>query len=90
MKHKILRLLKIWDERNIYDETFLADLSGLLTAHTKKSNQLSTAELIQEFQVCNDLCEIMLLKCILYKYVTNEFYIFSLHYYFQKLENVKF
>ncbi|XKL59875.1 hypothetical protein PGB90_000891 [Kerria lacca] len=50
VKHKILRLLKIWDERNIYDETFLADLSGLLTAHTKKSNQLSTAELIQEFQ----------------------------------------
>lgn len=52
MKHKILRLFKIWDERSVYDETFLADLSGLLTAHTKKSSsQLTAAELLQEFQV---------------------------------------
>lgn len=56
VKHKILRLFKIWDERSVYDETFLADLSGLLTAQTKKSSsQLTAAELIQEFQVtrCN-------------------------------------
>lgn len=52
VKHKILRLFKIWDERSVYDETFLADLSGLLTAHTKKSSsQLTAAELVQEFQV---------------------------------------
>lgn len=50
MKHKILRLFKIWGERNVYDETFLSDLCGLLTAHTKK-NTVSTADLIQDFQV---------------------------------------
>ncbi|XP_024083913.1 regulation of nuclear pre-mRNA domain-containing protein 2 isoform X4 [Cimex lectularius] len=37
IRNKILRLFKIWDDRNIYDESFLVDLSGLLT-HGNKSN----------------------------------------------------
>lgn len=52
VKNKILRLFKIWDERSVYDEAFLSDLSGLITAQTKKSSsQQSTADLAQEFQV---------------------------------------
>ncbi|EAA12441.4 AGAP007819-PA, partial [Anopheles gambiae str. PEST] len=31
VKHKILRIFKIWEEREIYNEEFLADLNGLLS-----------------------------------------------------------
>ncbi|KAG8317678.1 Regulation of nuclear pre-mRNA domain-containing protein 2 [Homalodisca vitripennis] len=40
VKNKILRLFKIWDERSIYDEAFLVDLSGLLSSRKPaQSNQ---------------------------------------------------
>ncbi|KAG8222834.1 hypothetical protein J437_LFUL010346 [Ladona fulva] len=35
VKQSILRIFKIWDERGIYDETFISDLTGLLTTSTK-------------------------------------------------------
>lgn len=30
MKHKVLRIFKIWEQRNVYNEEFIADLCGLL------------------------------------------------------------
>ncbi|XP_069682453.1 uncharacterized protein [Periplaneta americana] len=36
VKNRVQRIFKIWDERGIYDEAFIADLSGLLTTTTKK------------------------------------------------------
>lgn len=36
VKHRILRIFKIWDQRHVYDEEFLADLSGLISAAPKK------------------------------------------------------
>ena len=36
VKHRILRIFKIWDQRQVYDEEFLADLSGLIQAAPKK------------------------------------------------------
>ncbi|KAL7303317.1 hypothetical protein TKK_0004507 [Trichogramma kaykai] len=36
VKHRILRIFKIWDQRGVYDEEFLADLSGLISAAPKK------------------------------------------------------
>ena len=36
VKHRILRIFKIWDQRQVYDEEFLADLSGLISAVPKK------------------------------------------------------
>ncbi|PSN33251.1 Regulation of nuclear pre-mRNA domain-containing protein 2 [Blattella germanica] len=38
VKHRVLRIFKIWDERGIYDEAFISDLSGLLSTNTKKTN----------------------------------------------------
>lgn len=31
VKHKILRIFKIWEQRNVYNEEFIADLCGLLS-----------------------------------------------------------
>lgn len=45
VKHKILRIFKIWEQREIYNDEFLADLNGLLSATTSaaKKNQESAA-----------------------------------------------
>lgn len=32
MKHKILRIFKIWEQRGVYGEEFITDLSGLISA----------------------------------------------------------
>lgn len=32
IKHKILRIFKIWEQRGVYNEEFLTDLIGLLSA----------------------------------------------------------
>ncbi|KAK7865117.1 hypothetical protein R5R35_014647 [Gryllus longicercus] len=37
VKHRVLRIFKIWDERGIYDEAFISDLCGLLSTTTKKN-----------------------------------------------------
>nr|XP_018901128.1 PREDICTED: uncharacterized protein LOC109033130 isoform X1 [Bemisia tabaci] len=44
VRNKILRLFKIWDERSIYDEAFLMDLSGLLSSNPKKPVSSDPAE----------------------------------------------
>lgn len=46
IKNKILRIFKIWDERNVYDETFLVDLSSLLTRDPKAVNRVD----LEDFQ----------------------------------------
>lgn len=44
VKHKILRIFKIWEQREIYNDEFLADLNGLLSATTsaKKSDSVTS------------------------------------------------
>jgi hypothetical protein len=50
VKGNISRIFKIWGERGIYDETFIADLNGLLDC--AKGVSSDTAKLVAEFQVC--------------------------------------
>ncbi|EZA60065.1 uncharacterized protein LOC113563395 isoform X2 [Ooceraea biroi] len=50
VKHRILRIFKIWDQRQIYDEEFLADLSGLISAAPKKKLEPQPAGPPEEFQ----------------------------------------
>jgi hypothetical protein len=42
------RIIKIWEERGVYDDSYLADLTGLLTTPIQK---LKLADPVQEFQV---------------------------------------
>jgi hypothetical protein len=49
VKGNISRIFKIWGERGIYDETFIADLNGLLDC--PKGVSSDTAKLVAEFQV---------------------------------------
>lgn len=48
MKHKVLRIFKIWEQRGIYNEEFIADLSGLISASPAKKSDDP-----HEFQVKN-------------------------------------
>ncbi|XP_012262702.2 uncharacterized protein LOC105689903 isoform X1 [Athalia rosae] len=50
VKHRILRIFKIWDQRQVYDEEFLADLSGLLSAAPKKKPDPQPTIASDEFQ----------------------------------------
>lgn len=38
VKHKVLRIFKIWEQRGIYNEEFIADLSGLISATPAKKS----------------------------------------------------
>lgn len=48
IQSKISRIIKIWEERAVYDDSYLADLTGLLTTPIQK---LKLADPVQEFQV---------------------------------------
>ncbi|CAL7935852.1 unnamed protein product [Xylocopa violacea] len=50
VKHRILRIFKIWDQRQVYDEEFLADLSGLISAAPKKKLEPQPTAPLEEFQ----------------------------------------
>jgi hypothetical protein len=50
VKHRILRIFKIWQERGIYDEAFITDLSGLLSTTTKKTSNETVTD-TSDFQV---------------------------------------
>ncbi|CAG5087755.1 Similar to RPRD2: Regulation of nuclear pre-mRNA domain-containing protein 2 (Homo sapiens) [Cotesia congregata] len=50
VKHRILRIFKIWDQRQVYDEEFLADLSGLISAAPKKKAEPQPIVVPEEFQ----------------------------------------
>ncbi|XP_063222834.1 mucin-2-like [Bacillus rossius redtenbacheri] len=49
VKHKILRIFKIWNDRGVYDDSFVSDLCGLLSTQTKKT-QPEPALVETEFQ----------------------------------------
>lgn len=48
VKHKILRIFKIWEEREIYNEEFLADLNGLLSVTTSSAKKLQQQQQQQQ------------------------------------------
>ncbi|XP_065352401.1 uncharacterized protein LOC135947451 [Cloeon dipterum] len=48
IKNNITRIFKIWGERGVYDEAFIADLSNLLDC--QKGVSSDTAKLVAEFQ----------------------------------------
>lgn len=50
VKHRILRIFKIWDQRQVYDEEFLADLAGLISAAPKKKAEPQPIVVPEEFQ----------------------------------------
>lgn len=50
VKHKILRIFKIWGERQVYDEDFLSDLNGLLSATLPKPKPKEVTD-PDEFQI---------------------------------------
>lgn len=50
VKHRILRIFKIWDQRQVYDEEFLTDLSGLISAAPKKKLDPQPSSQPDEFQ----------------------------------------
>ncbi|KAL0099738.1 hypothetical protein PUN28_019860 [Cardiocondyla obscurior] len=50
VKHRILRIFKIWDQRQVYDEEFLTDLSGLISAAPKKKSEPPPTTQPDEFQ----------------------------------------
>lgn len=39
VKHKIIRIFKIWEQRGIYNDEFLADLHDLLSINPTKKQQ---------------------------------------------------
>ncbi|XP_035775257.1 uncharacterized protein LOC118457633 isoform X2 [Anopheles albimanus] len=39
VKHKILRIFKIWEQREVYNEEFLSDLNGLLSVTTSSAKK---------------------------------------------------
>lgn len=47
VKHKILRIFKIWEQRAVYGEEFITDLSGLISASPSSKKIDET----HEFQV---------------------------------------
>lgn len=48
IKNKILRIFKIWEQRGVYSEEFIADLCGLISV----SPAARKNEEPHEFQVC--------------------------------------
>ncbi|XP_025412490.1 uncharacterized protein LOC112684960 isoform X2 [Sipha flava] len=48
IQSKMSRIIKIWEERGVYDDSYLADLTGLLTTPIQK---LKLADPVQEFQI---------------------------------------
>ncbi|EDW03393.1 uncharacterized protein LOC6562345 isoform X2 [Drosophila grimshawi] len=65
VKGKILRIFKIWEQREIYNEEFLSDLSGLLNIappkkappSTDPSSEYQNATLIAQVRECVELAD---------------------------------
>ncbi|KAH8378298.1 hypothetical protein KR093_010627 [Drosophila rubida] len=65
VKSKILRIFQIWEQREIYNEEFLSDLSGLLNiappkkaaAHSDPGNEYQNTTLIAQIRECVELSE---------------------------------
>lgn len=50
VRNKIFRILKIWEQRQIYSEEYLSDLNGLLSMNPVKKTQQSSIESGDDFQ----------------------------------------
>ncbi|XP_070074079.1 regulation of nuclear pre-mRNA domain-containing protein 2 isoform X2 [Drosophila takahashii] len=63
VKDKILRIFKIWEQREIYNEEYLSDLSGLLNIAPPKKSQVDVSDefqnatLIAQVRECVELAE---------------------------------
>nr|XP_022911780.1 uncharacterized protein LOC111422781 isoform X2 [Onthophagus taurus] len=61
IKHKILRIFKIWEQRCIYGEEFITDLSGLISATPTRRNdepqEFQPTYLITKIRHCSKLEE---------------------------------
>ncbi|XP_033248981.1 uncharacterized protein LOC108163359 isoform X2 [Drosophila miranda] len=63
VKDKILRIFKIWEQREIYNEEYLSDLSGLLNITPPKKSQIDASDefqnatLIAQVRECVELAE---------------------------------
>lgn len=63
VKDKILRIFKIWEQREIYNEEYLSDLSGLLNIAPPKKSQIDVSDefqnatLIAQVRECVELAE---------------------------------
>ncbi|KAF5283881.1 hypothetical protein FQA39_LY04701 [Lamprigera yunnana] len=60
VKRKILRIFKIWEERGIYGEEFITDLSGLISASPSarrgdETHEFQSSYLIQKIRSCSKL-----------------------------------
>lgn len=44
VRPKILRIFKIWEQRSVYDDEFLSDLTGLLSAGGAKKTDDDSGE----------------------------------------------
>ena len=78
VKNKILRIFKIWEQREVYTEEFLADLYGLLNITNTKNSQAPqipkekpSARLLDsgdEYQVRLNQVSTMIIELILIHY----------------------
>ncbi|EDW77744.1 uncharacterized protein Dwil_GK24388 [Drosophila willistoni] len=63
VKDKILRIFQIWEQREIYNEEYLSDLSGLLNIAPPKKSQIDVSDefqnatLIAQIRECVELSE---------------------------------
>ncbi|XP_018332365.1 regulation of nuclear pre-mRNA domain-containing protein 2 isoform X2 [Agrilus planipennis] len=58
VKHKILRIFKIWEQRGVYGEEFISDLCGLISASPKKTDEpteFQLSYLMQKIKNCSNL-----------------------------------
>ncbi|XP_044744501.1 regulation of nuclear pre-mRNA domain-containing protein 2 isoform X2 [Coccinella septempunctata] len=60
VKQKILRIFKIWEDRNIYNEEFIADLCGLISVtptapKNDEPHEFQSSYVINKIRVCTNL-----------------------------------
>lgn len=66
VKHKVLRIFKIWEQRGIYNEEFIADLSGLISATPAKKSDDPHEFQVNGFALCTFACLILLFVGVLF------------------------
>lgn len=57
VKEKISRIFKIWEQREIYSEEFIADLHGLLAINTTKKQPAAPAAVVPAASISPDLAQ---------------------------------
>ena len=72
IKHRVERIFKIWEERDVYSSSFITELNLLLEKTTKVEKTLSTVKAVSDFEVSVQLsyflkkiieCYVFLLAC---------------------------